>query len=258
VILIGILTSYNLAIRRYELHSPKIGAPIRLLLITDLHSCYYGKNQTTLVKAIEAQRPDALMFCGDIADDKIPIDNTRALLEAVADRYPCFYVTGNHEFWGKEVEAVKRLFNSYGVTVLEGEHAFLSIRGEEIIVCGVDDPESGKFSAQLASAAEGTEIGPYSVLLSHRPELFAQYAQYHFDLVLAGHAHGGLWRIPGLLNGLVAPNQGFFPKYTGGQYSEQSSIMIVSRGLARESTLIPRMFNRPELVVVDLRPPAQN
>ena len=97
----------------------------------------------------------------------------------------------------------------------------------------------------------GTEI--FTVLLSHRPELFEIYQKYEFDLVLSGHAHGGQWRIPGLLNGLFAPNQGLFPKYAGGRYDYAGGTMIVSRGLARESTKVPRIFNRPELVVVDVK-----
>jgi predicted MPP superfamily phosphohydrolase len=119
----------------------------------------------------------------------------------------------------------------------------------------VDDPESGNFESQLTAAARGVNAGTYTVLLSHRPELFSRYAARNFDLVLAGHAHGGLWRIPWILNGVVAPNQGFFPKYTSGWYHEGATTMIVSRGLARESTLIPRFCNRVELVTIDLLPP---
>ncbi len=93
----------------------------------------------------------------------------------------------------------------------------------------------------------------YTVLLSHRPEFFELYTEYNFDLVLSGHAHGGQWRIPYILNGLYAPNQGVFPKYAGGEYTENNTTMIVSRGLARESTLLPRFYNRPELVIIDLQ-----
>ncbi len=90
------------------------------------------------------------------------------------------------------------------------------------------------------------------MLLVHRPENYADYRKYAFDLVLCGHAHGGQWRIPGILNGLYAPSQGLFPKYAGGYYNEESVPMIVSRGLARESTIVPRFYNPPELVIVDL------
>ena len=227
---------------------------MRLLLITDLHSCLYGEGQKTLVRAIEAERPDALMFVGDIADDKMPRENTQVLLEAVARRYPCFYVTGNHEYWSGDADGIKRLFRRCGVKVLEGEHATLAVRGQKLAVCGVDDPVSRRFTRQLTAAARGAKADSYSVLLSHRPELFARYLPHGFDLVLSGHAHGGLWRIPGLLDGFVAPNQGFFPQYTSGTYEDGATTMVVSRGLARESTRLPRFFNRVELVVVDILP----
>ena len=95
----------------------------------------------------------------------------------------------------------------------------------------------------------------FSILLTHRPERVEDYTGRGFDLVLAGHAHGGQWRLPGLINGLIAPNQGLFPRYAGGRYAlDGDTTMIVSRGLARESTRIPRLFNRPELVVVDILP----
>ena len=254
VAFVGVASSYLLTVGRYEIRSPKIASPIRLLLIADLHSCYYGPGQQNLVRAIDVEHPNALMFCGDIADDKLPIENTRILLKAVAGRYPCFYVTGNHEFWSGKPDEIKDLFREYGVTVLEGDCVLLAVKEEMIVVCGVDDPDGGFFRQQLPEAAEGTRLGRYSVLLSHRPERLASYAQAGFDLVLSGHAHGGLWRIPGILKGFVAPNQGFFPKYTSGVYREGKTAMVVSRGLARESTRIPRFFNSTEIVVVDLFP----
>ena len=254
IVWVGIASSYRLVVSRHVLRSSKINNPLRMLLVADLHSCRYGEGQTELVQAIDKLNPDILMLCGDIADDDLPIGNTEKLLAAVADRYPCFYVSGNHEYWSGEIESIKRLVRRYGVKILEGEYTPLAIREEKIIICGVDDPESGNFMSQLERAAKGTAIGPYTVLLSHRPERFAQYVPFSFDLVLSGHAHGGLWRIPGLLDGLAAPNQGFFPRYTNGSYREQSTTMIVSRGLARESTRLPRFFNPTELVIIDLQP----
>ena len=105
---------------------------------------------------------------------------------------------------------------------------------------------------QLKMAEEMVNKEYYTILLSHRPEWIETYQKYAFDLVLCGHAHGGQWRTPFLLNGLYAPHQGLFPKYAGGRYDYATGTMIVSRGLARESTPVPRIFNRPELVVVEL------
>ncbi|MDO4733224.1 MAG: metallophosphoesterase, partial [Bacillota bacterium] len=91
-----------------------------------------------------------------------------------------------------------------------------------------------------------------SILLSHRPECTAFYESSGFDLELSGHAHGGQLRIPGLLNGLYAPNQGFFPKYAGGLYQLGKTSLLVSRGLCKSR--LPRVFNRPELAIIELLP----
>ena len=125
-------------------------------------------------------------------------------------------------------------------------------------ICGVDDPsafagESG-WLEQFRACQALTGDSRYTVLLSHRPERTEDYAGRGFELVLAGHAHGGQWRLPGLLNGLFAPDQGLFPTYAGGRYALGDTTLLVSRGLARESTRLPRFYNRPELVMVELRP----
>ena len=106
------------------------------------------------------------------------------------------------------------------------------------------------FNRHLDAVKAQAKKDHFTVLLSHRPELFENYVSRAFDLVLCGHAHGGQWRIPGVLNGLYAPQQGLFPLYAGGKYEKGSTTMIVSRGLAKETTPIPRIFNPPELVVV--------
>ena len=117
------------------------------------------------------------------------------------------------------------------------------------------DDEYSSFLQQMTALKKETEDDTYTILLSHRPELYEDYQQYGFDLVLSGHAHGGQWRIPGILNGLFAPDQGMFPGHAGGLYDDMSTPMIVSRGLARESTLVPRIYNPPELVIIDLAAP---
>ena len=153
-----------------------------------------------------------------------------------------------------------------GITRLSGAALSLTVSGSRLALCGVDDPYAwavssgfrehteGSFRQQVADAAAQAEEGRYTVLLTHRPELLDVYSTFGFDLVLAGHAHGGQWRIPGLLNGVFAPNQGLFPAYAGGRYESSGTVMIVSRGLARESTRVPRWYNRPELVIIDLQP----
>ena len=249
----------KMKIQHYSLESEKLTAPVRIVLITDLHSCSYGKGQRELIDAIHAQKPDIILLGGDICDDKLPHRNTELVLRAIADKYPCYYVTGNHEYWSREIEKILKIFESYNVPVLEGSFDTIDVRGQKLNICGISDPDILKYTdknysitEQLKDAAVASENGNYSILLAHRPELIDSYLNYDFDLILAGHAHGGQWRLPGIINGLFAPNQGFFPRYAGGKYRFDDSYMIVSRGLARESTRIPRIFNRPELVVIDL------
>ena len=261
---------YNgLAIRRYSVEAPGIARPVRIALVTDLHSCAYGPDERELLDAIDAQAPDLILLGGDIFDDDLPDDNAEIFLRGIDGRYPVYYVTGNHEYWSGEGGFARKMafLESCGVVRLSGDTAAVEINGARLRLCGVDDPYAwadsygfaerteGSFREQVSQAAGQAEGGEYTILLTHRPELLDVYSQYDFDLVVAGHAHGGQWRIPGILNGLYAPNQGLFPAYAGGRYEQNGTVMIVSRGLARESTRVPRWYNRPELVIVDLNPP---
>lgn len=267
IVLILLACDSRLKTVTYTVESDKISTPVRIVLLTDLHSCRYGENQKNLIKAVKAQNPDIILLGGDIFDDKVPHKNAELTVKQLAEQYPCYYVTGNHEYWSREVGAILDIIEGYGVKVLSGKCDTIEVNGQTLNICGVDDPDAEVYLAegepiewQLKRANEavqkaektlGTEI--FSVLLSHRPELYETYQNYEFDLVLSGHAHGGQWRIPGLLNGLFAPDQGLFPEYAGGKYDYPGGTMIVSRGLARESTPVPRIFNRPELVVVEVQ-----
>ena len=267
MLLVLISCDFRLKTVYYTVDSDKISASIRIALLTDLHSCRYGENQKNLIEAVQKQNPDIVLLGGDIFDDKVPHKNAELTVKQLAEQYPCYYVTGNHEYWSREVGTILDIIKGYDVTVLSGECDTVEIKGQFINICGVDDPDVTVYLAegvsigkQLASAEKaaqeteqtaGKEV--FTILLSHRPELFETYQNYDFDLVLSGHAHGGQWRIPGLLNGLFAPDQGLFPEYAGGRYAYADGTMIVSRGLARESTPVPRIFNRPELVVVEVK-----
>ena len=252
----------GLAVRTYTLETAKLDQPVRLLLLTDLHSTVHGRDQRALIDLVRAQAPDAVLLAGDIADDEVPHRGTELLLEAVAGKYPCFYVTGNHEFWAEGTEEILEMFRRYGVTVLAGTWSDLTVRGQTIRIFGVDDPEGFEAAPgeavpagwleQWETCRAGLEEGTFSVLLSHRPELTEHYRGSGFDLVVSGHAHGGQVRIPLLLNGLYAPNQGFFPQYAGGLYDLDGTALAVSRGLS--ISRLPRVFNPPEAVVIDLVP----
>lgn len=246
----------ELAVRTYQVESNKVTAPVRIALLTDLHSCDYGEGQQALIGAVEAQNPDIVLLGGDIIDDdaRLPEENALTVVRWLSARYPTYYVSGNHEFWTKEIDAVKERLSACGVTILAGDCATVEVQGQTLQVCGIDDPSVGEdaWRGQLYQVGAAVEEESFSILLSHRPERIDDYTSYPFDLILSGHAHGGQWRLPGLINGLIAPNQGLFPKYAGGRYDLEGHTFIVSRGLARESTRVPRIFNPPELVVINI------
>lgn len=247
----------QLVITDYTIHSNKIKAPVKIVFLADLHSCAYGESQKELIDAINRQKPDVVLMGGDIADDILPDRKVKELLAGIASKYPCYYVTGNHEYWSGRAYEQKEMFRSYGVSVLEGACDAVSLNGQEVFVCGVDDPAAGfeEVRSQSYNISKLVTGAQYTVLLAHRPELFHHYAQYYFDLILSGHAHGGQWRIPFILpNGLFAPNQGLFPQYTKGIHEDGAVKMLISRGLSRESTRVPRFFNPPELIVIHLEP----
>ena len=228
----------------------------RVVLITDLHSCYYGPNQNTLIKMVEKQNPDIVILSGDIFDDKLKEKNAEITVKRLAEKYPCYYVTGNHEFWSEHVDVIKETVRNAGVTVLEGDCETIDIRGREIDICGVADPTRltrDEWTKQMKAAYSRCDESHIKILASHRPERVSIYEQFGFDLILAGHAHAGQFRIPIINRGLFAPNQGFFPEYINGAYKlKNGSTLVVSRGLARESTPLPRFFNHPEIVVIDI------
>lgn len=240
---------------RFDLIKEGDTNPVRCVLITDLHSCYYGKNQKNLIKKIDKENPDIIFLGGDIFDDKLDDDNAMLLLEDISKKYKCFYVSGNHEYWSERCDEMKEKVRSLGITVLEGDCETIEINGKTIDVCGVDDPTrltERQFIEELDNAYAKTDDGHFKILLSHRPERVDLYSKYDFDLVLSGHAHAGQIRIPFINIGLLAPNQGPFAQYVSGAYTiPNGSTMVVSRGLARESTPAPRFFNHPEIVVID-------
>lgn len=254
--------NHSLIVRNYEIKNAKItSGDVKLLLITDLHSCFYGKNQEKIITEINNISPDVILLGGDIYDDKRANDGTDILLEYIGKSYKCYYVSGNHEYWSNNIVSMKSTITGYGITVLEGNGENLTLNAQNLLICGVDDPdcqngygESRNWYDELSACSqmrEGDDSNSYSVLLCHRPERIEDYNNSGFDLVLCGHAHGGQWRIPYILNGLYAPNQGVFPKYAGGYYGIESGGVIVSRGLAISN--IPRIFNRPELVCCHIK-----
>lgn len=255
VLLTLIALDERLILRTYTVVSPKLTAEVRLAVVTDFHS---SDNADDVVAMVTSCAPDAVLMVGDMFDDDIanrPTERTLSLMRQLSAQYPCYYVSGNHEAWTGEMDALYQQTEEAGVTVLRMSSGVLTVRGQRIALCGVPDPYEMVLSGapdteeQLRQALEDVDSADFTVLLAHRPELLAKYAQFPLDLVVSGHAHGGQVRIPGVLNGLYAPNQGWFPKLAGGAYTQDGTTLIVSRGLAVR-TRLPRIFNRPEVVLV--------
>lgn len=255
VILTLIALDERLILRTYTVVSPKLTAEVRLAVVTDFHS---SDNADDVAAMTASCAPDAVLLVGDLFDDDTanrPTERTLSLMRQLSALYPCYYVSGNHEAWTGGMDALYQQTEEAGVTVLRMSSGVLTVRGQRIALCGIPDPYEMVYSGapdteeQIRQAMENVDSADFTVLLTHRPELLAKYAQFPLDLVVSGHAHGGQVRIPGVLNGLYAPNQGWFPKLAGGAYTQEGTTLIVSRGLAVR-TRLPRIFNRPEVVLV--------
>lgn len=233
----------------------------RIAQISDLHNTTIGNDNETLLTLLEQADPDIIVITGDMIDSRnTKVDVALKFAEHATAIAPCYYVSGNHESRVTEYGALKEGLKARGVTVLENAKTTLTVSGESITLIGVDDPTLCS-DASLAAKTEQfmmndtlnklvNEQDGFTVLLSHRPELFDTYVTHGVDLVFSGHAHGGQFRLP-FVGGVIAPHQGLFPKYDAGLYTEQHTTMIVSRGIG--NSILPfRVNNRPELVLVEL------
>lgn len=250
----------RLKIVHYTITSDKINTHMRIALITDLHSCKYGADQKTLIDAVDKEKPDMILLGGDIFDDEIPDDNTKTFLTAIAKRYPCYYVTGNHEYWSRRADEMLDWLEANGIEDIGGKTIRVNIHDNDVGLSGLNDPDEARYTGEgdgmvteLERAKNERDDTAFTMLLTHRPSFVNLYKDAGFDLVLAGHAHGGQWRLPPVNNGVFAPNQGVFPKYAGGVYEANGRYEVVSRGLARGLKLVPRLNNPPEIVLLHLR-----
>lgn len=238
---------------------PKAFDSYRIAHVSDLHNNEMGDNNENLLAILKNSAPDIIAITGDIVDSRnTDIDIALQFAEEAVKISPCYYVTGNHEARISEYESLKNGLADIGVVVLEDESVKLEKSGETITLLGVDDPsfitdylfgddEEVMHDKLIKLKTENS----YSILLSHRPELFKIYAENDIDLVLSGHAHGGQFRLP-FVDGLYAPNQGLFPEYDSGLYTEENTNMLVSRGVG--NSIIPLRFNnRPEVILIELK-----
>lgn len=241
---------------------PTVFSGFRIAQISDLHNAEFGEGNTKLLRRLEENAPDIIVITGDLIDSRRPkIETALHFVREAVKLAPVYYVSGNHEARLPSYGVLRSGLKKAGATVLENEAVPLAQSGGEITLIGLSDPKFVKWknatnadNAAILHPALEKLLPPdysYSVVLSHRPEQFETYAACGADLVLTGHAHGGQFRLP-LIGGLFAPNQGFFPKYDSGLYTEGKTNMIVSRGLG-PSVIPVRIHNRPELVITELR-----
>ena len=251
----------RLKVRKYTIGSAKITQPLKIVLITDLHSCRYGKGERRIIKKIDQFRPDIIMLGGDIFDDNMPFDRSTQLLNNIGPRYRCYYTTGNHEVWSGQIDSIKNIVRQSGVKLLDGEKETLKHGNDTLNICGWPDvTEHARWYVVWNGVDSLSAIcNPryYNILLHHRPEFVEKFMDYGFDLMLAGHYHGGQFRLPWMKEGVYAPDHAGTLKYTGGDYPFGNRHAIISRGLARESTLVPRFYIRPEIVEITIYPEAE-
>lgn len=263
----------HLETTHYTYEAEQLGVDLdgyRIVQISDLHNAKFGKNNQKLVDRIRECAPDMIVLTGDLVDSNhTNVDRAVQFVNEIVKICPVYYVTGNHEYWldTSEYENLMDGVASAGVIILDNQVVEISRWDAKFRLVGLDDRSlaDGTLEALLSDesirnnqaeqkeeTADNEDSGEkeLTVVLAHEPQYLARYAGTGVDLVLSGHAHGGQFRLP-FVGGIVAPDQGFLPEYTAGEYYMNGTEMIVSRGLG--NSVIPvRLFNYPEIVCVDL------
>jgi len=263
ILLISVaLTAWGFTLKPvyYNVKTDKLSKPLRIAFISDLHNCFYGgTDQSGLIGSVHENDPDIVIFGGDVIDQWGGTKYALRLISELSKEYPCLYTPGNHE----EMRSDKEEFYSDVsklCPVIMGGYEQLTVNGQDIRVYGaLDSIAWGKNKTQLDECIDTLDDKYYNILLIHAPDqiksCLGRSETHYFDLVLSGHAHGGQWRIPKILDqGLYAPDQGIFPDYTTGSYEYDKTVHIISRGLAKPLRMIfiPRIFNHPELSIITI------
>lgn len=250
-------SSANLQVSRYEAASEKLPESFdgfTIVQLSDLHGAQFGSDGTALAEKVRELEPDMIALTGDFVTDEGDLDAVRQLVSELSEICPVYFVSGNHEFGSGLAQKVRQIMTDAGVKYLSNE--FVSIdRGENsIILGGVEDPLAYADMIdppELARRMNEADPAAFKVLLGHRNYWMEEYPDLPVDLILSGHAHGGLVRIPGV-GGVIGTDRSLFPDYDAGEYDNGAYTLIVSRGLGN-SVPVPRLLNRPEIVVVTLR-----
>ena len=248
--------NYTLSVEEYAFSSSRLPPGWdggRLVVLSDLHGRRFGRDNRRLAAAVEAAHPDVIALVGDFVDEWTDPAYLRPLLERLTALAPCYFVSGNHEWAAGKMQETAALLADCGVTWLHNGFVTLQRGGDSLLLAGIDDPNGYADQptvAQLLDQVRAEQGEVYTVLLSHRNNHYAQYAEARADLTLSGHAHGGLIRLPGT-DGLFGPKRELWPTYTAGLYDLDYGQMVVSRGLGNQFPCF-RLFNRPDVPLVVL------
>lgn len=249
-------SKYHIQLTRYDMSFPNLPESFdgcRILHISDLHGMSFGRDNRRLAEMIRSQQPDIIAFTGDIAGNRGDLSAVETLLKNIDGLCPAYYVNGNHEWADGCVEEIETLMESYGVHCLSNEIELLYRGDDSIVIIGAEDP-NGRADMmtpwELSLRAGELYSGKFMLWLAHRNDYIKMYQDIGTDLILCGHAHGGIVRLP-FVGGLLNVNRSFGAEYEAGLYYSGHYIMEVSRGLGN-SIPIPRFLNRPELVLIEL------
>lgn len=227
---------------------------LRVAELSDLHGRSFGKNNVRLLRTLQKARPDMICICGDLFDEKTDLTMLEPLLTGLTDIAPVYYVTGNHEWQVKNLREILQKMRAWGVTVLENEGRVLSRGGAEMVVAGVHDPcgpYDMKTPAALVRELRSAQGNDFILMLSHRNDELAMWSQLGVQLVLSGHCHGGVVRLP-FVGGVFGTRRELFPEYDAGVYRQDGTTLFVSRGLGYTNVHF-RLFNRPHVPIMILR-----
>jgi hypothetical protein len=252
-----LLGKYGLSVSRYELASDRLPESFdgfRIVQLSDLHGSEFGADNRRLVRAVAGENPDIIVLTGDFIDeDKDELPEVDTLVRQLTGIAPVYFVSGNHDWASGGIEALADTLSSDGVTYLRNDYITLNQGTDSIILAGVEDP-NGRADMmkpdELVDIINNESPGSYIVLLAHRNYWVEKYPDLQVDIIMCGHAHGGIIRIPGI-GGLIGTNAGLLPEYDAGVFTSGRYRMVVSRGLGN-SVSAPRFMNTPEIVTLIL------
>lgn len=238
--------------REYTLVSgslPESFSGFRAVQLSDIHGKDFGG---ALAEKTAELEPDAIFITGDMVDKNTDMETVDALLARLSTIAPLYFVSGNHEWGDGLMEQLSLLLDKHGCIWLKNDWLLLERGGESIVLAGVEDPLSSDAPSPIKLCRELRREHPeeFCLLLGHRNFWAEKYPGLDFDLIMCGHAHGGIVRLP-FLGGLVGAGFELFPDWTEGMHRVGSYELIISRGLGNSGG-VPRFLNNPEIVLLTL------